>query len=127
MFRTNGQPIDGGETFFDRNSFYGYAFNTSEDPYVGYRFRSIDEPIRYDEFGKWMGFTEKYFLTAILPSEDKTTLFAEPVNSAELTGSAKSVVLSSDGKIAVRKYFSVKPIHLPNSSYLIGSSIDLKR
>ena len=50
LFRTNGQPIDGGETFFDRNSFYGYAFNTSEDPYVGYRFRSIDEPIRYDEF-----------------------------------------------------------------------------
>ena len=84
LFRTNGQPIDGGETFFDRNSFYGYAFNTSEDPYVGYRFGSIDEPIRYDEFGKWMGFTEKYFLTAILPSEDKTTLFAEPVNSAGL-------------------------------------------
>ena len=84
LFRTAGQPIDGGETFFDRSSFSGFAFNTSDDPYIGYRLGSIDEPVRYEEFGKWMGFTQKYFLISILPSEEQVTLFAEPMNSSGL-------------------------------------------
>lgn len=84
LFRSAGQPLDGGESFFDRSSFYGFAFNTSADPYVSYRLKSIEEPIRYTEYGKWLGFTEKYFLVSILPSDGGVTLFAEPINTSGL-------------------------------------------
>ena len=55
------------------------AFNTPDDPYDSYRLRSVDERLLFDQVGGWVGFIQKYFLTALLVNpNDVVTMFANP-------------------------------------------------
>tara|TARA_B100000029_G_scaffold516597_1_gene631592 strand:+ start:21375 stop:22901 length:1527 start_codon:yes stop_codon:yes gene_type:complete len=80
MYRTDGKPLDSRSGFFEGSSYVGVAFNTPESPYENYRLGSIDNSIVFnDQLGGWVGFIQKYFLSAIIfdPS-DRVRLLAQP-------------------------------------------------
>jgi len=79
MYRTDGKPLDATDSWIDNASYVGVAFNTPDDPYDSYRLRSIDERLLFDQVGGWVGFIQKYFLTALLVNpNDVVTMFANP-------------------------------------------------
>tara|TARA_B100000963_G_scaffold106001_1_gene92017 strand:+ start:18 stop:1553 length:1536 start_codon:yes stop_codon:yes gene_type:complete len=69
MLRTTGRGFDLDDMFISRSSYVGVAFNTKDDPYVSYRFRNIDN-VSFDERGGWVASVQKYFLAALVGSQE---------------------------------------------------------
>ena len=60
----------------------GVAFNTPDDPYKNYRLRSIDRMVGFDQYGGWVSFIQKYFLSSIIVNPNqKASLFVQPPTS----------------------------------------------
>ena len=58
------------------------AFNTPDDPYKNYRLRSIDRMVGFDQYGGWVSFIQKYFLSSIIVNPNqKASLFVQPPTS----------------------------------------------
>ena len=79
LYRTDGAPLDSRGGFFEGSSYVGVAFNTPDDPYKNYRLRSIDRMVNFDQYGGWVSFIQKYFLTSVIVDPNqKTSLFVQP-------------------------------------------------
>jgi len=79
LYRTDGTPLDSRGGFFEGSSYVGVAFNTPDDPYKNYRLRSIDRMVNFDQYGGWVSFIQKYFLTSVIVDPNqKASLFVQP-------------------------------------------------
>jgi len=79
LYRTDGAPLDSRGGFFEGSSYVGVAFNTPDDPYKNYRLRSVDRMVGFDQYGGWVSFIQKYFLTSVLVDPNqKASLFVQP-------------------------------------------------
>ena len=82
FYRTDGAPLDSRSGFFEGSSYVGVAFNTPDDPYKNYRLRSIDRMVGFDQYGGWVSFIQKYFLSSIIVNPNqKASLFVQPPTS----------------------------------------------
>ncbi len=92
MYRTDERALDGDDGFISNSSFLGVAFNTEDDPYDSYRFRSIDSQ-EFKEQGGWVALIQKYFMAALIGGKDYYyTYFArEPANQNGLYSFGYSV------------------------------------
>jgi YidC/Oxa1 family membrane protein insertase len=75
LYRSNARALDmnfdfvsGG--FINRSSYEAYAMSTSQDSYEADRLKSVDGSLGVTSAGGWIGFTQKYFLAALLGSDD---------------------------------------------------------
>ena len=75
LYRSNARALDmnfdfmsGG--FINRSSYEAYAMSTSQDAYEAERLKSVDGSVGVTSAGGWIGFTQKYFLAALLGSDD---------------------------------------------------------
>ena len=107
MYRTDGRALDGDGGFISNSSFLGVAFNTEDDPYDSYRFRSIDSQ-EFKERGGWVALIQKYFMAALIGGENEYyTYFArEPASQNGLYSFGYSV--DPENGFVERKSFSHK-------------------
>ena len=75
LYRTNSRALDMNFDFasgglINRSSYEAYALSTNQDPYEADRLRSVDGPIGVTSSGGWIAFTQKYFLAALLGSDE---------------------------------------------------------
>ena len=111
MFRTPGRGFDLDDMFISRSSYVGIAFNTKEDPYESFRFRNIeDEGVKRDVRGGWVASVQKYFLAALIGSQDNLyTYFANPpALGSDLYGFGYVVESPSNNSFEHRLYLGPK-------------------
>lgn len=109
MLRTTGRGFDLDNMFISRSSYVGVAFNISDDPYVSYRFRNIDN-ISFDERGGWVASVQKYFLAALIGSDDHLYRYfaREPSVGSDIYSFGYIVESSNDNEFEHRLYLGPK-------------------
>ena len=75
LYRSDSRSLDMNFDFasggmINRSSYEAYVISTSQDPYEADRLRGVDSPLSVTSGGGWVGFTQKYFLAALLGSSD---------------------------------------------------------
>ena len=75
LYRSDAQSLDMNFDFasggmINRSSYEAYVISTSQDPYEAERLRKVEAPVSVTSGGGWVGFTQKYFLAALLGSND---------------------------------------------------------
>ena len=109
MLRTSGRGFDLDDMFISRSSYVGVAFNTKDDPYVSYRFRNIDN-ISFDERGGWVASVQKYFLAALIGSQENLYRYfaREPSEGSDLYSFGYIVESSTNNSFEHRLYLGPK-------------------
>lgn len=66
-----------------QKDFLGFVTTSTSDPYIKMEFADIDAtPLSTAMEGGWIGFSQHYFLSAIIPSANSTNNFSTRVNDA---------------------------------------------
>ena len=109
LLRTEGRGFDLDDMFISRSSYVGVAFNTKDDPYVSYRFRNIDN-VSFDERGGWVASVQKYFLAALVGSQDNLYRYfaREPSNGSDIYSFGYIVESSNSNTFEHRLYLGPK-------------------
>ena len=109
MLRTTGRGFDLDDMFISRSSYVGVAFNTKDDPYVSYRFRNIDN-VSFDERGGWVASVQKYFLAALIGSQENLYRYfaREPSDGSDIFSFGYIVESSNNNSFEHRLYIGPK-------------------
>lgn len=109
MLRTSGRGFDLDDMFISRSSFVGVAFNSKDDPYSSYRFRNIDN-VSFDERGGWVASVQKYFLAALIGSDESLYKYfaREPSAGSDLFSFGYIVESSTSNSFEHRVYLGPK-------------------
>ena len=116
-----------GAGFFSR-SYLGFVATSDDDPYIKIPFGDVaDGAGSVDMNGGWIGFSQKYFLSAWIPSTETTNRFNTRINNinqyfGEFTSSSFAVPARSTGSQTVRFYAGPKD---QNSLAEISPNLDL--
>ena len=116
-----------GAGFFSR-SYLGFVATSDDDPYIKIPFGDVaDGAGSVDMNGGWIGFSQKYFLSAWIPSTETTNRFNTRINNinqyfGEFTSSSFAVPARSTGSQTVQFYAG--PKH-KNSLAEISPNLDL--
>ena len=116
-----------GAGFFSR-SYLGFVATSDDDPYIKIPFGDVaDGAGSVDMNGGWIGFSQKYFLSAWIPSTETTNRFNTRINNinqyfGEFTSSSFVVPARSTGSQAVQFYAGPKE---KNSLAEISPNLDL--
>ena len=116
-----------GAGFFSR-SYLGFVATSDDDPYIKIPFGDVaDGTGSVDMNGGWIGFSQKYFLSAWIPSTETTNRFNTRINNinqyfGEFTSSSFAVPARSTGSQTVRFYAGPKD---QNSLAEISPNLDL--
>ena len=99
--------------FFQR-SYLGFVSTSEDDPYMEFAFEDIEERTESMEMnGGWIGFSQKYFLSAWIPSTETTNRFTTRTNNVneyfgEFTSSSFTVPAQTIGEQAIQFYAGPK-------------------
>ena len=116
-----------GAGFFSR-SYLGFVATSDDDPYIKIPFGDVaDGAGSVDMNGGWIGFSQKYFLSAWIPSTETTNRFNTRTNNinqyfGEFTSSSFVVPARSTGSQTVQFYAGPKE---KNSLAEISPNLDL--
>ena len=116
-----------GAGFFSR-SYLGFVATSDDDPYIKIPFADVaDGAGSVDMNGGWIGFSQKYFLSAWIPSTETTNRFNTRTNNinqyfGEFTSSSFVVPARSTGSQTVQFYAGPKE---KNSLAEISPNLDL--
>ena len=116
-----------GAGYFSR-SYLGFVATSDDDPYIKIPFGDVEDGAgSVDMNGGWIGFSQKYFLSAWIPSTETTNRFNTRINNinqyfGEFTSSSFAVPARSTGSQTVRFYAG--PKH-KNSLAEISPNLDL--
>jgi len=116
-----------GAGFFSR-SYLGFVATSDDDPYIKIPFGDVEDSAgSVDMNGGWIGFSQKYFLSAWIPSTETTNRFNTRINNinqyfGEFTSSSFAVPARSTGSQTVQFYAG--PKH-KNSLAEISPNLDL--
>ena len=116
-----------GAGFFSR-SYLGFVATSDDDPYIKIPFGDVaDGAGSVDMNGGWIGFSQKYFLSAWIPSTETTNRFNTRTNNinqyfGEFTSSLFVVPARSTGSQTVQFYAGPK---VKNSLAEISPNLDL--
>ena len=116
-----------GAGFFSR-SYLGFVATSDDDPYIKIPFGDVEDSAgSVDMNGGWIGFSQKYFLSAWIPSTETTNRFNTRINNinqyfGEFTSSSFAVSARSTGSQTVQFYAG--PKH-KNSLAEISPNLDL--
>ena len=116
-----------GAGFFSR-SYLGFVATSDDDPYIKIPFGDVaDGAGSVDMNGGWIGFSQKYFLSAWIPSTETTNRFNTRINNinqyfGEFTSSSFAVPARSTGSQTVQFYAGPKE---KNSLAEISPNLDL--
>ncbi len=109
MLRTSGRGFDLDDMWISRSSYVGIAFNTKDDPYASYRFRNI-ENVNFDERGGWVASVQKYFLAALIGSQENLYRYfaREPSDGSDIYSFGYIVESSTNNSFEHRLYLGPK-------------------
>ena len=116
-----------GAGFFSR-SYLGFVATADDDPYIKIDFGDVEDNAGSIEMnGGWIGFSQKYFLSAWIPSTETTNRFNTRTNNinqyfGEFTSSSFVVPARSTGSQTVQFYAGPKD---KNSLAEISPNLDL--
>ena len=116
-----------GAGYFSR-SYLGFVATSDDDPYIKIPFGDVEDSAgSVDMNGGWIGFSQKYFLSAWIPSTETTNRFNTRINNinqyfGEFTSSSFAVPARSTGSQTVQFYAG--PKH-KNSLAEISPNLDL--
>ena len=116
-----------GAGFFSR-SYLGFVATSDDDPYIKIPFGDVEDGAgSVDMNGGWIGFSQKYFLSAWIPSTETTNRFNTRTNNinqyfGEFTSSSFVVPARSTGSQTVQFYAGPKE---KNSLAEISPNLDL--
>ncbi|MGE4629370.1 MAG: membrane protein insertase YidC, partial [Pseudohongiellaceae bacterium] len=116
-----------GAGFFSR-SYLGFVATSDDDPYIKIPFGDVEDgAVSVDMNGGWIGFSQKHFLSAWIPSAETTNRFNTRINNinqyfGEFTSSSFAVPARSTGSQTVRFYAGPKD---QNSLAEISPNLDL--
>ena len=95
-------------------TFLGFVTTTGDDPYIKIDFDDIDDRSESVEtLGGWIGFSQHYFLSAWIPSQEQVNRFTTRKNEAnqyfgEFTSGAFTVAANSSGSQKIQFYAGPK-------------------
>ena len=116
-----------GAGYFSR-SYLGFVATSDDDPYIKIPFGDVEAGAgSVDMNGGWIGFSQKHFLSAWIPSPETTNRFNTRINNinqyfGEFTSSSFAVPARSTGSQTVRFYAGPKD---QNSLAEISPNLDL--